>query len=831
MPTPHDSAHDFRKPTATAAAVFDDLHSQWAGLSETARAELGGILTAWSVRLMQVDGDIARGATLTPLLNELERAATLPASTAAMLSAAHRPPSRSVELLSSDQARALKASVDRLIGPDDSLAAADAAPASDEIFPEAARVARRVITRLNDRWAELSLQDQERVFDWMSRYGAALEGAVDDIERLTVTHDFLRLVKGAPTVYAVTESAFSARGGGAPSFGGPGQAMSAQDGGQIVQLIESNPMAALPKTPLSGVSSDFAESLPPLAEINFSLAESAPPAFDLLATAGMAPPIELGREVVDASPQRVDFHTDVRFPGQVRTFDRDIPLRVRLTLERAEGSVVDAGVAVEFVTPEPQPVLVVCNAEGFSEESDDLTRTIMVYMDRDSQPAIFLLTPDPTQGPGTRRISLDFYHRQRLAGTASFQVEVRDRPPIDETPAEPEPVIADRAEDGTLTGSEAGTLTLASDDAARPDFVLRITLSNDRRQLSYTLHSPTGKLGLVFQRMGSMTLQSDPRTFLENTLLGLSQMARASRKKLTDAQIAANQEKLREIGWDLYEQLFSPALRRAYRRLRDLAQQEPNLSLLIVSDEPWIPWEMVLPHEDDLPNEDFLCAQFRLTRWLDGRGLPEDLSVHQARVVAPKSNLASVKAEQDFFRQDLPKLRPEISYGGAWLDMASQVTDALRGGDVQLFHFACHGDFDYTRPDESALMLQGDSLRPSQIVGPMRTGVAHSKPLVFLNACHTGESGFSLTGMGGWAARFVRAGASAFVGSLWEVNDELAAAFAIRFYTDLLQGASLGDAFHAARAQIRAQDPANPTWLAYTLYADPNGRVKSDDPS
>ncbi|MEI2692732.1 MAG: hypothetical protein V9H69_24600 [Anaerolineae bacterium] len=31
---------------------------------------------------------------------------------------------------------------------------------------------------------------------------------------------------------------------------------------------------------------------------------------------------------------------------------------------------------------------------------------------------------------------------------------------------------------------------------------------------------------------------------MENTLLGLSQMARASRKKLTEAQVAANQEKL-----------------------------------------------------------------------------------------------------------------------------------------------------------------------------------------------------------------------------------------------------------------------------------------------
>ena len=64
--------------------------------------------------------------------------------------------------------------------------------------------------------------------------------------------------------------------------------------------------------------------------------------------------------------------------------------------------------------------------------------------------------------------------------------------------------------------------------------------------------------------------------------------------------------------------------------------------------------------------------------------------------------------------------------------------------------------------------------------------------------------------MGGWAARFVRAGASAFIGSLWEVNDELAAKFAIKFYTELLAGQTLGDAFHAARAHIRDRRPGQP---------------------
>jgi hypothetical protein len=800
MPTSDNDAYEYRQPIDATLAVLRDLGDQWSSLSDAAATELSAILAAFRGRLAQATGDIARGATLTPLLSSLAAAASLPASAASLLAAARRPRSRSFTSLDSAQAREIWFKIDQLIGPDGSLAAAATPSTSDELFPEANKVAERVVKRLNDQWAELSLADQNLAATWMDSTSMGLMLATDDIQRLTVTHDFLRQVKGASTIYAVAEPAFTVRDG-LPSFGSLGQEFSLQHATRLIDLIQQNPMAAVPKTPWS--------------EMAFS-----PPVENVITM----PPLE----VAQGTPATVNYHTDVRFPGQVGTFDRQRPLWVRLTLEKSEATMVDAGLAIEFVTPEPQQVLIVCNAEGFTVDDGQPggTRTILAYQERDSQWAVFLLTPDPDAGAGTRRISLDFYHHERLAGTASFQVEVRDRPPIDETPVDLDPIITDRAEDGSVLDEDEGSMLLASADAPRPDFVLRIALSADRRQLSYTLHSPTGKLGLVFQRMGSKTLQSDPRSFLENTLLGLSQMARASKKKLTAAQFAANQEKLRQIGWDLYEQLFTPALRAAYRAMRQLRQQQPELSLLIISDEPWIPWEMVLPYEDDLPDEDFLCAQFRLTRWLDGRGLPQDFSLHQARVVAPQSNLASVKAEQDFFSQELPKLRPDISYGGAWLDMASQVTDALRAGDTQLFHFACHGDFDYTRPDESALKLQGDSLRPSQIVGPMRSGVAASRPLVFLNACHTGETGFSLTRMGGWAERFVRAGASAFVGSLWEVNDELAAQFAIQFYSQLLTGQTLGDAFHTARAHIRALDEANPTWLAYTLYADPNGKVE-----
>ncbi len=726
--------YSYRQPIETASAAIEILRAEWAELTDPARGEITALLDKVRIEIYGAAGGYARGTVMNNLAYTLEATPSLPAGAVALLQADHHRSKVSGRLLTYDspKARWFIQQLNALIGPSAELAPSPAPSPSDEVFPDAARVAQDVISRLNSRWSELSLRDQDQVFLWLRSYDDALAGASNDYERLLATNGFLNHIKDSSSVFALVEDKFVRRSAGA-------QAMTQKDADRVRDLIERNPQMAVPKTPW-GSNSDFSM-------IDFSMASSAPP----------PPPVALAALV---KPTVVDYHTDVRFPSrQVSTFDQDIPLRVRLALEKSESSVVDELVPIEFVTPEPQQVLVVCNAEGFivdTKETADTTRTILVYQGQDSQWAVFLLTPDPEAGPGMRHIGLDFYHRGRLAGTASFAVEVRDRPPIEKHEIEPEPMIVDRAEDGSVVEQVLGGFVFSAEDALKPDFELRITLSADRRELSYTLNSPDGKLGLVHRRMGSVTLQTDPRTFMENKLLRLSQMARASSAKLNATQIAANQETLREIGWDLYEQLFTDKLKQAYRALHQLREQEENLSLLIVSDEPWIPWEMVLPDES-LPDEDFLCAQFRLTRWLEGRGLPQDFSLRQVQVVTPQSNLASVKLEQDYFTYELPKLRPEITLGPSWLDTATEVKLALGQGDSQWFHFACHGDFDATRPDESALMLQRDAFTPSQIVGPYRQGVAASRPLVFLNACHTAEAGFSLTRMVGGQRRAGRA--------------------------------------------------------------------------
>ena len=68
-------------------------------------------------------------------------------------------------------------------------------------------------------------------------------------------------------------------------------------------------------------------------------------------------------------------------------------------------------------------------------------------------------------------------------------------------------------------------------------------------------------------------------------------------------------------------------------------------------------------------------------------------------------------------------------------------------------------------------------------------------------------------------------GCGAFVGPLWAISDELACAFARTFYERLAHGNTFGQAAKAARRRVREAMPFRPTWLAFTVYAHPNGRL------
>ena len=68
-----------------------------------------------------------------------------------------------------------------------------------------------------------------------------------------------------------------------------------------------------------------------------------------------------------------------------------------------------------------------------------------------------------------------------------------------------------------------------------------------------------------------------------------------------------------------------------------------------------------------------------------------------------------------------------------------------------------------------------------------------------------------------------KAGAGAFVSSLWSVGDQPARTFTETWYQELLAGKTVTEATIAARLAAAAASDA--TWLAYTVYAHPHAVI------
>jgi CHAT domain-containing protein len=270
------------------------------------------------------------------------------------------------------------------------------------------------------------------------------------------------------------------------------------------------------------------------------------------------------------------------------------------------------------------------------------------------------------------------------------------------------------------------------------------------------------------------------------------------------------------MGASLFRDLMPDELKNVLWTLRDSIT-----SVQVQSEEPWIPWELCKLVSSSpaggVEEGPFLCEAFQLTRWIPGLSQFPRLSMKSLALVVPDdSALAFAAAERDYMLSLAGPGRQVTRIPATFLDVEA----ALALGAYDAWHFSGHGIFrNEALPDRSALILQGgDRLTPEDLSG-QAANLGRPHPLVFLNACQVGQSGMSLTGMGGWAIRFLNAGAGGFLGAYWSVYDEPALNFAKAFFARLIAGDPVGKAAHEARLGIRAT--GDPTWLAYTVFADP----------
>ncbi|MFD4231396.1 CHAT domain-containing protein, partial [Streptomyces sp. NPDC058545] len=173
--------------------------------------------------------------------------------------------------------------------------------------------------------------------------------------------------------------------------------------------------------------------------------------------------------------------------------------------------------------------------------------------------------------------------------------------------------------------------------------------------------------------------------------------------------------------------------------------------------------------------------------------------------------LHHVSAEAEMLRRHLPRtvlLREPDPDGLPGSPPTSRPTkpavlDQL--SHCPIAHFACHGDSHPTDPSQSLLLLHDHQSDPLTVASLAPVRLDHAQ-LAYLSACRTAaidtvdlaDEAIHLT------SAFQLAGFPHVVGTLWEIDDQIAVTIADTFYTHLRTHAGTIDTGRAARALHQA---------------------------
>ncbi len=489
---------------------------------------------------------------------------------------------------------------------------------------------------------------------------------------------------------------------------------------------------------------------------------------------GGDPADEAARYVSAVLPEEVFAGERVRLTVQVGSGESSLPLSV------------SGGAVVELVVQACEALAV----EGIAAASLRVPGDGMVAR------AEFWLR---ASAPGTGTVRVYVFHDNAPAGSLELHPRILPRPGETgrDLPAPPLVQVA-TLDAAALSAADLSLLIFEEEAGGRPVLRIRVAAQDPSLELNFREFEP-------------VPLRLPPVEYFREFFSDLQALGSG------EADLVGR--KLEVRGARLFETLFPEALQDLLWNLRDRVT-----SLQIHSQEAWIPWELcrlVGSERENVVTGPFFCEAFEITRWIPGIARRPRLTLNNLAVVAPRdSALSAVDGEVAFLRSLAAEGRSVREVPARF----AEVWEALATGEFDGFHFSGHGiNVTGGDADRATIRLENaEQLRAEEICGELRN-LGRSRPLMFLNACHGASGGISLVETGGWARRCLMAGAGAFVGAYWAVQDESAAGFARAFYREVRAGRTLGAAVRAARLAIRS--PGDPTWLAYTVYSDPNAVV------
>jgi hypothetical protein len=524
------------------------------------------------------------------------------------------------------------------------------------------------------------------------------------------------------------------------------------------------------------------------------------------------------------SKEFLERHTDVSFPRKVR-LGQTTNLRVLITPQAGRhyhDQPLLLGVSHQIC------VTVFVAAENFTIEGD--TRAdIVVPLKGDSNAINFRLTGEEV-GPG--RIMLDFVQDGRALGSVNLTPEV--------VASDPKP-----NRQPTLT---RGKLYPRTKSGPAPEVTITVhEYVYSRGRLHFMLHSRDARLRdvplVMHGDLGTVDLHGE----VVNWVADQFDMLNTGRI----GPVGGDGDRLSEFG----NRLFERALPKPLRDLCWVFHERGIKSVLVLSDEPHIPWELIKPIRENSATQQmeelpFWGESFALGRWLRGPTTAERFALHRVTTLAagapnptrdlglqgvqpaiqPASAQLHTEPELDNAVKELDLILSLEKSVGASVRILRACRDELRKAleqaDFDLLHLISHGTFSGgSRADASAVWMDDGAFHAGELAPGLVEKLRPSAPLIVFNACSTGRTGYSLTQLGSWGAEFIQKGCGGFIGTLWRVTDDGAVAFAEAFYQFLTESLPIGEALRRARLEVHRRFPADSTWLAYCCFADPTARL------
>jgi hypothetical protein len=198
---------------------------------------------------------------------------------------------------------------------------------------------------------------------------------------------------------------------------------------------------------------------------------------------------------------------------------------------------------------------------------------------------------------------------------------------------------------------------------------------------------------------------------------------------------------------------------------------------------------------------------------------PERSCVRSALVLAdPHDNLPGARQEGALVAQQFRNAGIEVNHRSGNEVTCDWVLRHGRSFDV--LHYAGHGGFCLQRASFSALSdghLYLDDLCRER----------WNTRFAFVNACRTGERQVHLLEEAlSMASGLLACGAGAVLGTIWPVDDATATRFASTFYSLLLAGNPVGEAYQGAIADLIQASVPPRGWARYLLIGDPRLRTR-----